>query len=319
MTAAELPGIHRWTHTGDKVLCVKMIGADRKTGGQKLDEGGNAPVIQWPKSGLVKCVDWNDKATCGGGIHAWPWGMFIGDGRDPNACVPWLVVAVDPAEIVQIEGGKVKFAKCKVVYDGDMAGAMYMTSQGRIAWTMQHVDIKKFTDRAANGQSGYMAANGQSGDMAANGQSGDRAANGQSGDMAANGQSGDMAANGQSGYRAANGQSGDGAANGQSGYGAANGQSGYGAANGQSGDMATSKQTGILSASAMTGASPTVELGPTGSAAVSGAEEFTWIVHLGAIVLHRWQEGSEYPHAVLTTAGLKEGETVVIYRGKVKE
>ena len=73
-TATKHPPIHKWTHTGNRVLLVKMIGKDGTTGGEQ----NNYPIIVWPKSGSVVCSDWDAKPECGHGIHAWPWGMFVG-------------------------------------------------------------------------------------------------------------------------------------------------------------------------------------------------------------------------------------------------
>ncbi len=148
------PPIHQWTHAGDKVLFVKIINKDRTTGGV-----GGQPKIVWPESGPVKCSDWKPQAVYGNGIHAWPWGMFVGDGKEPNACQPWLVLAVDPADVVQIDGGRCKFPKCEVVYSGEMAGAMYYTSTGRVAWIVD----SSSGSAAATGYSGSAAATGDRG------------------------------------------------------------------------------------------------------------------------------------------------------------
>jgi hypothetical protein len=167
--------------------------------------------------------------------------MFVGDGTDPNACVPWLVLAVDPDKIVQIDGGKVKFSECEVVYNGDMAGAMYQTSQGRIAWV--------FTNSG-----GSASASGYSGSASASGASGSASA------------------------------------------------------------------SGVGCAAAVTGYESSLDLSPTSLAAVN-APAFNWTVRLGAIVLHRWQDGDRWPYKLLDSRKmrLKDGATVWIVKGKVQK
>lgn len=150
------PPIHQWTHDGDRVLLVKMIGKDRKTGNVSRNDGTLSPTIDWPESGIVACSDWDAAPICGGGIHAWPWGMFIGDGKDPDATAPWLVLAAKPEDLVQIEGGKVKARAVEIVHSGTFASCMYHTQAGRIAWIIgnsagsaasSHCYLAKLTER----------------------------------------------------------------------------------------------------------------------------------------------------------------------------
>ena len=163
------PPIHQWTHDGDKVLLVKMIGKDRTTGGKEY------PVVNWPESGKVKCDDWDATPRCGHGLHAWPWGMFIGDGKDPDATCLWVVLAANPADVVQIDGGKVKVPSCEVVFSGNMAEVMEYTMQGRIAWIVANAQ-----DHTSS--SGYRSSAASSGDSSSAASSGYRSSAASSGD-----------------------------------------------------------------------------------------------------------------------------------------
>jgi hypothetical protein len=55
-----------------------------------------------------------------------------------------------------------------------------------------------------------------------------------------------------------------------------------------------------------------IEVGPTAAGVVT-AEKFTWHVHIGAIVLHRWLDG----FALMTTEGLAEGAFVSVVKGEI--
>ena len=171
------PPIHQWTHDGDKVLLVKMIGKDRTTGGKEY------PVVNWPESGKVKCDDWDATPRCGHGLHAWPWGMFIGDGKDPDATCLWVVLAANPADVVQIDGGKVKVPSCEVVFSGNMAEVMEYTMQGRIAWIVanaqDHTSSSGYRSSAASsGDSSSAASSGDSSSAASSGYSSSAASSG---------------------------------------------------------------------------------------------------------------------------------------------
>ncbi|ACI52229.1 hypothetical protein Gdia_2485 [Gluconacetobacter diazotrophicus PA1 5] len=77
----------------------------------------------WPKSGPVECPDWNPRARCGNGLH----GLLMGAGdsfhlsRDVDA--NWLVVEIDAASVVDLDG-KVKFPRGDVVFCGDREAAI---------------------------------------------------------------------------------------------------------------------------------------------------------------------------------------------------
>ncbi len=85
-------------------------------------DGRSHGGFQWPESGPVSAPDWLPTAKCGNGLH----GLLDGVGDAgllnwaPDA--RWLVVTVDEADIVDLDG-KVKVPRGKVIHCGDRASA----------------------------------------------------------------------------------------------------------------------------------------------------------------------------------------------------
>ena len=106
--------IHQWTHDGEYVLIVKCINRD----------GTAHNGFVWPESGPVKPEYWSREADCeSGGLFGWPWGMGIGDGRNPDACAKWIVFRAKPENVIRIEPGP----KVKAVPgdDGELPEAVF--------------------------------------------------------------------------------------------------------------------------------------------------------------------------------------------------
>ena len=80
------------------------------------------------------------------------------------------------------------------------------------------------------------------------------------------------------------------------------------------GESGAASATGGRGIAAITGNNANIEVGPDDIGAVT-SDSFTWIVHLGAIVLHRWRTG----HALLTTDGLSEGQVVKVACGEIQK
>jgi|GEM_PF-3804908 len=190
---AEKTPFHQWTDEKGRVLIVKCLNKD----------GTSHNGFMWPKSGKVAIPKNSTKNDCeSGGLFGWAWGIGVGDGKDPNACSPWLVFAAKPEHVIVVEDGpKVKAcvssedAEVEVVYYGDMATAMYITSQQRVAWVMHNSDGKA----SATGEMGSASATGWSGSASATGESGSASATGWSGSASATGWSGSASATGWSG------------------------------------------------------------------------------------------------------------------------
>ena len=88
--------------------------------------------FRWPRPdedlghgpGVAVSPEWSPIAECGHGLHGW-----LGGAGDPSisSCVDdpsavWLVVEVEEADIVRLEG-KVKYPRGRVVFAGDRHGA----------------------------------------------------------------------------------------------------------------------------------------------------------------------------------------------------
>jgi hypothetical protein len=116
---------HQWTHDGAEVLCVKFVEKD----------GASYGGFKWPLTVGAEVIapDWTEKAECGGGLHGWPWGFSLGDGKDPVWEATWIVFAANPGDVVELDG-KVKVRRAIVRYVGDWQGATAFVLSGQMAW-----------------------------------------------------------------------------------------------------------------------------------------------------------------------------------------
>lgn len=130
MAKSVIPA-HQFTHDGMEVLVVRCTAANGKSHGGFQNPETVGETIEAP--------DWDGKNSCGGGIHGWPWGLGIGDGKDPDYHGRWYVIGVNPKDIIgNIEkGAKCKFKVGIVRYVGPWAGALSFTLAGRMAYDFQ--------------------------------------------------------------------------------------------------------------------------------------------------------------------------------------
>lgn len=77
---------HQWTNGGDEVLLLRYVGKDGESFGG----------FKWPLTvgSGVEAPDWNTRVECGGGLHGWPWGFSIGEGKEPDCAAPRLALAM---------------------------------------------------------------------------------------------------------------------------------------------------------------------------------------------------------------------------------
>ena len=93
---------HEWTNSDGEVLVLRFVDKDCKS------YGGFQHPLNVGES--VTAPDWNTANKCGGGIHGWPLGLGIGDGKEADWSALWQVYSVQPADIIgEIEGVQ----KCK--------------------------------------------------------------------------------------------------------------------------------------------------------------------------------------------------------------
>lgn len=103
--------------SNDKILVLRTCAADMSS----------YDGFVWPESGYVEAPDWDPdpRIDCGRGLHGLPWGEGNWSLLSTAADAKWLVVEVDPADIVESSGGgKHRFRAGYVVYCGDEAGAI---------------------------------------------------------------------------------------------------------------------------------------------------------------------------------------------------
>src|SRR5204863_7898187 len=123
--------IHQWTNGGKEVLILRFADKDGKSYGD----------FQHPMSigESVTAPDWRPDTTCGGGINGWPWGIGLGDGKDPDWQALWQVYSVKPELLIGEVGGgpKCKFETGVLRYVGDWHGAMNYILAGQMAWAFK--------------------------------------------------------------------------------------------------------------------------------------------------------------------------------------
>ena len=160
---------HQWIHKGDEVLILRYVDQRGKSYGgfQHPMEVGEA----------VTAPDWNIKAECGGGIHGWPWGIALGDGKDPKWDALWQVYGVNPTDIIDI-GGKCKFRTGVLRFKGNWHDALMFVLDGQKAW-VEHFSLGNghaTGDSSASSATGYSSASSATGDSSASSATGDRSA-----------------------------------------------------------------------------------------------------------------------------------------------
>jgi hypothetical protein len=180
---SEIIPRHQWTHDGAEVLCVKFVEKD----------GSSHGGFTWPLTVGAEVIapDWTDKAECGGGLHGWPWGFSLGEGKDPVWEATWLVFGAQPADVVNLDG-KVKVRRAVVRYVGDWQGATGFVLSGQMAWVAQAAGGAA----SATGWRGAASATGESGAASATGEKGAASATGEKGAASATGESGAASATG---------------------------------------------------------------------------------------------------------------------------
>jgi hypothetical protein len=217
---SETTPIHKWTNGGTEVLIVKCVNKD----------GTSYDGFRWPLEvgAVVNPEIWDPVARCGNGLHGWPWGLALGDGKDIDWTATWIVFGAAPDDVIDL-GGKCKARTATVRFVGDWHGAMMFILNGQMAWAADQ-------SCGAASNSGYGGAASNSGACGAASNSGYGGAASNSGDYGAASNSGDYGAASNSGACGAASNSGD--------YGAAS-NSGYGGAASSTKDCTAAISTGL--------------------------------------------------------------------------
>lgn len=152
--------VHQWVHTGSEVLLLKCV----PTNGRTFND------FQWPLTvgAEVAAPDWDPTPECGHGLHGWPWGLSIGEGKDPDWSATWLVFAAKPEDVIDL-GGKAKARAGRIVFVGDWQAAANVVRAGQIAWVLHRTQHAPHRDGsgAASSATGDWGASSATGDYGA--------------------------------------------------------------------------------------------------------------------------------------------------------
>ncbi len=183
----------------------------------------------------------------------------------------------------------------EVLYYGTWHGALKFTKKGREAWNKKIFDtVMEATTDAPDRSDGPQSSAASTGDRSSAASTGYRSSAASTGDRSSAASTGYQSSAASTGDRSSAAST------------------GYRSSAASTGDQSSAASTGDRSAALLTGTLGTIEIAAKGAGVVT-ADEFTWIVHLGAVVLTRWASG----HATLTTDGLNEGERVSVNCGKI--
>ena len=255
---------HQWTNENGEVLILRFSDKNGKSynGFQHPMTVGESVVE--PK--------WNEAAVCGGGIHGWPWGIGLGEGKECEWESLWQVYGAKPEEVVgEIEGGqKCKFKTGTLRFLGKWDEAMKFILSGQIKWVEQWAGEKHATgDRSASSATGYRSASSATGYRSASSATGNSSASSATGDSSASSATGDSSASSATGYSSASSATGDRSASSATGYRSASSATGDRSASSATGYSSASSATGKASAAIVTGDNGRAKAGEYGCVALA--------------------------------------------------
>ena len=172
MADKKIIPVHQWTNGGDEVLVVRFVSQDGKSYG-----GFQHPMIVGE---TVTAPDWEANCKCGGGIHAWPWALGLGEGKECDWGALWQVYGVKPEDIMQGEPdlvGKVKFRTGVLRFLGKWWDATNFVLAGQMAW----VHHSASGSASSTGARGSASSTGESGSASSTGWSGSASSTGKYG------------------------------------------------------------------------------------------------------------------------------------------
>jgi len=294
-------------------------------------DGSTYGGFKWPLEvgATVTATDWDAKASCGNGLHA----LLDGNGdygllsNDVDAV--WQVVEVDREKCVIIDDKKVKFETCKIVYSGNMGGAMTMISDNWIKLALKDIangdKIQSasgdYSRLAASGYSSQLAASGHYSRLAASGDYSQLAASGDYSQLAASGYSSQLAASGYSSRLAASGHYSRLAASGDYSQLAASGHYSRLAASGHYSRLAASGYSSRLAASGhysrLAASGDYSQLAASGKKSIAvgvGLNSTASAGEYGCIALSYWDSEKERYRLVVGYVGEKGIKADVVYK-----
>jgi hypothetical protein len=181
MKETNIIPVHQWTNGGNEVLVVRFVSQDGKSYG-----GFQHPMIVGE---TVTAPDWKANCNCGGGIHAWPWALGLGEGKDCDWTALWQVYGVKPEDIMQGEPeliGKVKFRAGVLRFVGKWWEATNYVLSGQMAW----VHHSAWGSASSTGAMGSASSTGAMGSASSTGAMGSASSTGWSGSASSTGKYG---------------------------------------------------------------------------------------------------------------------------------
>jgi hypothetical protein len=269
----EIIPVHQWTNGGAEVLILRCCQKD----------GTSHNGFKWPLQvgATVEAPDWDSEPKCGGGLHGWPWGLSMGDGKEPQWDGAWIVFGADPSQIVDL-GGKCKTKRGTVRFVGTWDAAVHFILAGQMAWVHQ----ASSGAASATGYRGAASATGDMGAASATGDMGAASATGTCGAASATGYMGAASATGDMGAASATGDMGAASATGTCGAASATGDRGAASATGTCGAASATGDRGAASATGYRGAASAT--GTCGAASVTGLNGRAQAGKYGCIALAWW-------------------------------
>ena len=198
--------IHQWTDNGPEVLILKCVPKDGIVEGQRDQrmqaEHGETYRFAWPLTvgTTVEAEDWDPQPSCGGGLHGWPWGLSIGDGKEADWQGTWLVFGALPVDVIDL-GGKVKAHRGTIRLVGNWHDALMFVLAGQ----MRLVAARASSSAASSGDRSSAASSGASSSAASSGYRSSAASSGYSSSAASSGASSSAASSGDSSSAASSG------------------------------------------------------------------------------------------------------------------
>jgi hypothetical protein len=199
MADKKIIPVHQWTNGGDEVLVVRFVSQDGKSYG-----GFQNPMIVGE---TVTAPDWEANCKCGGGIHAWPWALGLGEGKECDWGALWQVYGVKPEDIMQGEPdlvGKVKFRTGVLRFLGKWWDATNFVLAGQMAW----VHHSASGSASSTGARGSASSTGARGSASSTGESGSASSTGERGSASSTGERGSASSTGWRGSASSTGESG---------------------------------------------------------------------------------------------------------------
>ncbi len=261
---------HNWTDGGERVLILRRCNND----------GTSYGGFPWPQSGMVEAPDWSSEPECGGGLHGWPWGMGIGEGKDYDIIDDrWIVFACRPDDVIgALEGGWKCKSKCgEVVYCGSFAAAWAMINSGRhrLIEAMSRDGAKDIasgygSNAASSGYGSHAASSGYGSNAASSGYGSNAASSGDYSNAASSGDYSKAASSGDYSNAASSGDHSNAASSGDYSNAASSGDRSHAASSGDrshaasSGDRSNAAQSGKSGIAAALGTDTKAKAGPLG-------------------------------------------------------